>query len=115
MTVAGWGLAGPADAAGAARAALGDHPCPDGVWGEGEAGRHALAPLLPDAARLPLGFRDLGATFRRARPVSRRWPSCWRRWPCASGRPARCCWWPARGRSASVAVLLQRDASGGTP
>jgi len=57
--VSGWAIAGPGDASGAARAALGDHARPEGVFSDGASGHACLAPALEDASALPLGVRDV--------------------------------------------------------
>jgi hypothetical protein len=111
VAVAGWALAGAGDVSGAARVALGDHPCPDGIWGEGEAGRFALAPLVADAGRLPLGFVDLAARVAPGEACTAALALALAVQALRAKRGRSILVLAAGGRAATVAVLLRRSGA----
>jgi 3-oxoacyl-[acyl-carrier-protein] synthase II len=108
VAVAGWAMAGAGEIGRAARDALGDHPCPDGIWGEGEAARAALAPRVADAAALPLGFLDVGALLPAGEACLSALALLLAAHALRRRRARSLLVLAAAGRAASVAVLLRR-------
>jgi 3-oxoacyl-[acyl-carrier-protein] synthase II len=111
IAVAGCGIAGPDDLRKAVIAAIGDHPCPDGVWGEGASGQFALAPRVADARQLPLGFLDLATRIPPGEACLSAIAMILAIQALREKRARSMLVVAARGRASSVAVLLRRHES----
>lgn len=109
LLVAGWGLAGRGDAAGAAREALADGTRPDGVWGDGQAARRCLAPAVADASDLPCGFVDVAELWVGSEACSSAIAFLLAAHALRSGSARAALAVAARGDSASCAVLLRME------
>jgi hypothetical protein len=109
LEIAGWGIAGPDDPRAAVAQALAAQRAVDGVVSDGAAARAWLAPAVPDAAALPLGFTDVSRLWGRAeagRSALGFVLACERLRRGTGGRSLLVT--ASQSRSASVALLLRR-------